>query len=302
MYNLETFEQKANSLTTDKIKVLTFNGVKSPVEFTCLQCGRTQKVARGEVLLRKNKKFQCQFCHYSKEEQTKETLHKIQYLCNSKKITLLKFTKVGEVATFKCDICKKEFTREPNRFLKNPTCPSCERTGTMSFEKFMEELNKRYELDEYVLVEPEKYNKTHDKMLVRHKCGFVWKISPSDLLLHQCPQCARKTSKGEKAIKNFCDMHSIEYIWQWQQKINERMLYFDFYLPKYNLAIEFQGEQHYKPIKYWGGEEGFQRRLVNDNDKREWCKKQNIHLLEISFTSFEKINEILESSTTSRET
>ena len=57
MYNLETFEQKANSLTTDKIKVLTFNGVKSPVEFTCLQCGRTQKVARGEVLLRKNKKF-----------------------------------------------------------------------------------------------------------------------------------------------------------------------------------------------------------------------------------------------------
>ena len=80
------------------------------------------------------------------------------------------------------------------------------------------------------------------------------------------------------------------------------MLYFDFYLPKYNLAIEFQGEQHYKPIKYWGGEEGFQRRLVNDNDKREWCKKQNIHLLEIPFTSFEKIDEILESSTTSRET
>ena len=39
MYNLESFEQKANSLTPDKIKVLYFNGVKSPVEFT-YTCGR----------------------------------------------------------------------------------------------------------------------------------------------------------------------------------------------------------------------------------------------------------------------
>lgn len=302
MYDLETFEQKANSLTSDRIKILSFSGTKFPVEFVCLRCGRTQKVTRGEVLLRKDKKFHCQFCHYSKEGQTKETLHKIQYLCNLKKITLLNFTKVGEMATFKCNICNKEFTREPNRFLKNSTCPSCGRTGTMSFEKFMEELNKRYELDEYTIIEPEKYNRTHDKMLVQHKCGFIWKISPNELLSHQCPQCVRKTSKGEKAIKNFCDIHSINYIWQWPQKINDKTLYFDFYLPEYNLAIEFQGEQHYRPIKYWGGDKAFEHRLISDNNKREWCKQQNIHLLEIPFTSFKKINEILESSTTSRKT
>ena len=78
MYTLNSFEEKANSITQDKIKILEFNGVKAPVKFQCLKCEKIQEVARGEVLLRKGKNYQCQFCHYTKENLTKETRYKIE--------------------------------------------------------------------------------------------------------------------------------------------------------------------------------------------------------------------------------
>ena len=68
MYNLKTFEEAVNKLTPDKLKILSFNGVKQPVTFICLKCNKQQTVQRGEVLLRKNKTYQCKYCHYSKEK------------------------------------------------------------------------------------------------------------------------------------------------------------------------------------------------------------------------------------------
>ena len=44
----------------------------------------------------------------------------------------------------------------------------------------------------------------------------------------------------------------------------------DFYLPKYNMAIECQGEQHYKPIEYFGGEKEY-----NALGRSEYVKYQN---------------------------
>lgn len=116
MYTLQSFEKKANEITKDKIQILSFNGVKSPVEFICLKCHKKQEVKRGEVLLRKGKKYQCQYCHYSKEEKTIETKHKIENLLKDRKIKLEKYTKVGEAATFYCEECNYFFNREPLRF------------------------------------------------------------------------------------------------------------------------------------------------------------------------------------------
>ena len=32
-------------------------------------------------------------------------------------------------------------------------------------------------------------------------------------------------------------------------------MFVDFYLPKYNLFIEYNGKQHYEPIEYFGGQQ-----------------------------------------------
>ena len=68
---------------------------------------------------------------------------------------------------------------------------------------------------------------------------------------------------------------------------------FDFYLPNFNLCIEYDGLQHFKSVKYWGGIEGFKKLKKHDKIKNKFCKSNNIKLLRIKYTKFNKIEEIL---------
>lgn len=53
-------------------------------------------------------------------------------------------------------------------------------------------------------------------------------------------------------------------------------------------------EQHYKPIKFWGGKEGFQYRQKNDNIKKKYCEENNINLICLPYTlSNDEIKQIL---------
>lgn len=57
----------------------------------------------------------------------------------------------------------------------------------------------------------------------------------------------------------------------------------DIYIPDLNLALEHQGEQHYKAISAFGGEAAFQRNLERDVLKRRLCEENGVHLIEIRF-------------------
>jgi hypothetical protein len=46
-------------------------------------------------------------------------------------------------------------------------------------------------------------------------------------------------------------------------------LRFDFYLPKYNLCIEFDGRQHYISNVFFGGENRLNKTKFNDEIKNE---------------------------------
>lgn len=53
---------------------------------------------------------------------------------------------------------------------------------------------------------------------------------------------------------------------------------FDIYIPKYNIAIEYNGEQHYKPIARFGGVLGYNKTVERDSYKLEKCKANNCKL------------------------
>ncbi len=53
----------------------------------------------------------------------------------------------------------------------------------------------------------------------------------------------------------------------------------DIFVPKLNLAIEYQGEQHFRPVEHFGGEEGYQETVKRDQRKRELLEKHNITLI-----------------------
>ena len=53
----------------------------------------------------------------------------------------------------------------------------------------------------------------------------------------------------------------------------------DIFIPELKLAIEYQGEQHYKSISIFGGEEGFQKSKKRDMLKKELCLENNISIV-----------------------
>lgn len=64
---------------------------------------------------------------------------------------------------------------------------------------------------------------------------------------------------------------------------NKNPLKYDFYLPEYNVCVEYDGEQHFKSVKYFGGDEAFAIRKENDKIKTGYCLENNIFLLRIRY-------------------
>ena len=92
-------------------------------------------------------------------------------------------------------------------------------------------------------------------------------------------------------------MNNIKY--ERQKKFTEckniRKLSFDFYLPNYNIIIEYDGIQHFEIIDYWLGSDGLKDRIFRDNIKTDYCLNNNIKLLRIKYNDniLEKLQTLL---------
>lgn len=63
-----------------------------------------------------------------------------------------------------------------------------------------------------------------------------------------------------------------------------RNLSLDFYLPHQRVAIEVQGEQHYKIVgKFHKDKRSFLAGIKRDADKQRWCKINNIRLVTLRY-------------------
>jgi hypothetical protein len=109
-----------------------------------------------------------------------------------------------------------------------------------------------------------------------------------------CPVC--NESNMEKRIRKTLVKNKVNFIAQ--KRFDDcRDLFslpFDFYLPGYNLACEAQGLQHFEIVPHFGGEKEFLKRQYHDQIKRDYCKNNNIRLLEISYLDYKNIENILE--------
>ena len=117
-------------------------------------------------------------------------------------------------------------------------------------------------------------------------CGEEFVALPAKVLNGHITSCGcAKTSSGERLISSVLSELGIQYIreYRFEDCRNEQPLRFDFYLPDFHSAIEYQGEQHYKPVAMWGGDDGYTKRMQNDQIKRNYCHNNNISLLEVPY-------------------
>lgn len=181
-----------------------------------------------------------------------------------------------------------DFRQEAASHLKGGGCPICarEKEGARRIEKSKSTFEARArkvhsDLYSYDMSSFRGMGKTM-KMLCKEHGEFLLKPSDHLALGLGCPACAERLSKGARFIKAFLEEHGITFTLEQTFEGcqgNHRPLRFDFYIENRNVCIEFQGQQHFKPVKAWGGREQLAKVQEYDEIKRKFCEQQGIHLV-----------------------
>jgi len=102
---------------------------------------------------------------------------------------------------------------------------------------------------------------------------------------HGCLLCGLKKSSGEDIIEKYFLDNDIEFTKQkkFDGCLDIRQLTFDFYLPYYNVCVEYDGIQHFKSIEYFGGETSLSSYKKRDDIKNKYCETNNIKLFRIKY-------------------
>ena len=114
--------------------------------------------------------------------------------------------------------------------------------------------------------------------------GEFWQTPNNHLAGSGCKYCS--ASKGEELLRNYLSDNGIEYVTEY--RLGEHKYRYDFYLPKFNLLIEYHGEQYYR--ESWFTQEGykksaymsFETRKDMDYLKMLLAKKRGYYYLVIS--------------------
>ncbi len=184
-----------------------------------------------------------------------------------------------------CKIDNTNFTVRADSLIAGYGCPTCaSKKRSKSHGAFVNEINK---INDYIKIISTYKNKRTKVKCFCSKCGHEWSTLPSSLLGgSNCPNCSVPMSNGEIIVEEYLKNKGIEYNKEhtFNGCKNDIALRFDFYLPSKNICIEYDGEQHFKPIEYFGGEDKFKKVKENDHIKNEFCKNNNIKLIRIPYT------------------
>jgi hypothetical protein len=198
-----------------------------------------------------------------------------------------------------------DFLQIPHRHLIGNECPKCGNSKkgqrSMTRDEFISRAKEKH---------GDKYSYDNVIMGKRVHDDKVWITCPKhgDFLQSPwnhinsagCPVCLEP--RGESKIRNILKSLNVDFSKEhvFDDCVNTtsgkkrcKKLQFDFYIPSKNIAIEYDGIQHFKPVKRFGGIEVFNTQKINDKIKDEYCEKMGIKLVRIPYTEFKNLEEIL---------
>ena len=191
----------------------------------------------------------------------------------------------------RCKIDGYEWSPRPDNLRQRKGCHKCANIVKRTHEEFIKEMHS---INPNIKI-LSNFIDTHT--YVKCEClidGNIWEAEPRHLLdKHGCPQCS--DSIGEREIAKYLNNNDIEYNPQYKFEDCKfyKQLPFDFYLPQYNICIEFDGKQHNEIVEWFGGLEGFIERKIRDTIKNVYCQQNNIKLIRIPYSEINNIEEIL---------
>lgn len=260
----------------DYSKVEYFNN-KTKVCIICPEHGEFWQTPDAHI----NQKQGCRLCQ-DELCSIRHLLSKEEFIDNANKKHNNKYDysniKYSGIRSKMCIICPEhgEFYQTGNNHLQGHGCPECVGLKVPTKNEFILKA-KNIHGDKYDYSKVNYINNRTNICIICPTHGEFWQMPDAHINQKQgCPIC--KESKQEKEIRISLIENNISFIYQYKSDWLKRQS-LDFYLPDYNIAIECQGIQHFKPIDFFGGKNGYRNCISRDNKKRNLCKENNVSLL-----------------------
>lgn len=251
-------------------------------------CGQVTKIRPVEFFNAKSN-TRCRWCLTRRQSKTADWfVHEVKSLVGDTYEVLTDYTRAKNKVSMKHKECGYVWKVTPDNFLRrNSRCPKCNKNARLDNKGFIEYMSMVLG-DEYRV--DGNYVNMHVKIRMTHlSCGNTWEVEPSSLVQGtRCPKCS--SSKGEKLVESVLSSYKVNFT---AQKRFEDCRYilplpFDFYLPDINTLIEYDGEQHYRPVDFNGSgmesaERLFRLGKVRDGIKNKYAKDNGITLLRIPY-------------------
>lgn len=195
----------------------------------------------------------------------------------------------------KCKKCGLIWMQYPTNHLSGGGCRECRYEKVGKKRKTHEEFVAQCEAihgDRFAYLS--KYESSNKKIIIFcNECKTTFLVKPNNHLkgCGGCPKC--KSSLGERKVQLFLEKHNIQFEKEKSFKdcIYKKPLRFDFYLPKYNICIEYDGYYHFHTTEWNNGD--LNEVKIRDKIKNNYCKKNKIKLIRIKYTFYKTLEEIL---------
>jgi len=211
----------------------------------------------------------------------------------------------GKTFLLVCKNCFSEWTSSWANMLRGCNCPYCGHVKVKeenSLGAMFPFLEKEWDYEKNSK-SPFLYSigSSQRAFWICSNCGNKWNsvIASRTKLQAGCPNCS-PISIGNELTKKFFSKNKIDFIpeYRFDDCKDKNPLPFDFAVFDNGLLyliIEVDGIQHFKPVKWFGGEKRFISLQKHDEIKNKYCIDNNIPILRISYLEFDNIENILES-------
>lgn len=272
------------------------------IKCNCGYCGKDISVQKSKYNKAKEKNRMLFCSAQCAKDVQKPKWDDIKKLFESKKYILIstEYINAKEKLEYICSNHKDEGSQyiTYNNLRNGCGCKYCGQERTAASKRLsFDEVQKIFKQNDMILLEQEYTNTSQLLAYIceHHKDIGVQYMTTSNAYRNHCPYC--HMLKGENKIKDFLLNNQIIYEFQKTYDdlfgVGDGKLSYDFYLPDYHILIEYNGEQHYEPVQYFGGEEKFKIQQEHDRRKREYAKQHKINLIEIPYWDIQNIDDIL---------
>lgn len=279
---------------------VNYKNSKTKVCIKCIKCGHEWLSLAANHFSGRG----CKKCQYSKLPQNKPMSHDVflnrSYKTHGDKFDFIsKYKSFKSLITIKCKACGTVFEQRADSHLAGRGCRKCQyailpQNQPLSVDDFENRCKKLHE-NKYQYCGDYKGSRYKINIFCKyHKENFLQGANAHLLKGQGCPKC--NLSRGEKRVEAYlkCKKINFECEKNFYGCRFKKPLSFDFYLPDFNLCIEYDGELHYYPIAIFGGIKTLAETKLRDEIKNNFCKKESIKILRIPFFEFNRIEEILE--------